>query len=56
MLGQNFASLVCGKCFMSKVNFDKNTVLPIEKFQSPLLPKNAIISALLSVKWSNKGS
>ena len=45
MLGQNVASLACGKCFMSKVNFDKNTVLPIEKFRS-----------LLSVKWSNKGS
>ena len=56
MLGQTCASLAYAKCFMPKVSFDKNKALPIETFQSPLLPKNAIISALLSVKWSNKGS
>ena len=42
LLGQNCALLAYGKCFMSKVKFDKNPVLSIAKFQSPLLSKNDI--------------
>ena len=61
-MGQNFASLAYGKCrdvprvlnvlFMRKVNFRKNPVLPVEKFASLVLPRNAIWLQHLIIRFT----